>query len=95
MKDRNKRIWLTLAAIAFVQYVPALALFLGAYIKTGAMPTAVKAGVGAIITGLLYILLLKIDKLKSHVFPKVLKIFSILNIVFGSLYIILGITVFR
>ena len=94
MKDRKKRIWLTVATIAFVQYVPALALFLGAYIKTGAMPTAIKAGVGALFTGLLYILLLKIEKVKSHVFPKALKIFSILNIAFGSLYVILGITIF-
>ncbi len=94
MNDNKKRFWLTIAIIAIVQYVPALTIFIAAYIKTGVMPTAIKAGLGAIATGIIYIPLLKIEKLKGHVFPKALKIFSILNFVFGILYIILGITIF-
>ncbi len=94
MKDK-KRFWLTVLIIAFVQYIPVFALCLGPYIKTGALPTAVESGLIATLTGIIYILLLKMSKLKSHVFPKALKIFSILNFAFGGLYLILGLTIFR
>lgn len=91
----KKRFWLTIAIIAIVQYVPAIAITLGPYLETGELPSALKSGLGAIATGLIYIPLLKIEKLKSRIFPKALKIFSILNFAFGILYVILGITIFR
>lgn len=94
MTDK-KRFWLTIAIMAVVQYVPAIAITLDPYLETGELPSALKSGLGAIATGLIYIPLLKIEKLKSHIFPKALKILSILNIVFGTLFVILGITIFR
>lgn len=95
MNEKKKKIWLTIAVILLVQYIPAVILSYGKYLTTGEMLTAVEMGLGAIATGIIYIPILKSEKLKSRVFPKVLKILSILNVVCGCLYVILGITLFR
>ena len=93
MKDSTKRVLLTIALIALIQYIPMFALIALEHLINGIMPGFFSSGIGAILTGVFCIVFRSIRKLKAHIYPKVLTIFAILDIAGGLLYLILGVLI--
>ena len=92
MKEKTKKFIMTIVLFILVQQIPATLILMAPYLHTGVypQPTALQSGLVAIVTSLIYIPLLRIEKLRNKIYPKVIKFIMIWNFVGGFIVIILG-----